>query len=233
VRASLKRLADVESSQPPEAQSMRLFDYRKEMLPNSFLQQREAASHDLDSAIAHTGLSIGYPAWNLLYYSLLCSLPRDGRQVVVVETGTNHGFSTIVLAQALKDLGLKSRVRTVDIDGAVSAIARENVARAGLQDWVEFHVENSLRYLSQLVREVDSVQFAFLDGDHRYEHVCKEFSVLYPSVVAARGKVYFDNTKSGGVALALRFIRKAYGGNLIEFPSCSWRPPGEAIWQPS
>ena len=28
------------------------------------------------------------------------------------------------------------------------------------------------------------------------------------------------------------FIRRAYAGDVIDFPYCSWRPPGNAIWQP-
>jgi hypothetical protein len=49
-------------------------------------------------AAVRTGLSMGYPAWNLLYYTLLCSLPPDP---VVAEVGTNLGFSTIVLVPGI------------------------------------------------------------------------------------------------------------------------------------
>lgn len=175
---------------------------------------------------------MGYPSWNLLYYALLCSLPPEVREPVIVETGTNQGFSTIVMAQALKDLGARSVVRTVDIDPDVVAIARANVAKAGLSDYVEFHVEDSLKYLKRVVQEVRAIHFAFLDGNHAYDHLRKEFSILHPRVAACRGKVYFDNTTAGGVARALRYIRVAYGGNLIEFENCSWQPPGNAIWQP-
>ena len=52
----------------------RRFDYKHELLPNEFLIKKEMESRDLSSAIENTGLSIGYPAWNLLYYSLFCSL---------------------------------------------------------------------------------------------------------------------------------------------------------------
>jgi hypothetical protein len=34
------------------------------------------------------------------------------------------------------------------------------------------------------------------------------------------------------VAEALRRIRAAHGGNLIEFANCSWAPPGNAVWRP-
>ena len=209
--------------------SRRMFDYDRRLLPNPYHAELESASPDLEAAVKLTGLSIGYPAWNLLYYCLLCSLPPQ--DAVVVETGTNQGFSTIVMAQALKDAGASAAVRTVDIDPEIVPRARHNVEKAGLSDYVEFHVGDSLGFLTELAGEQDHVDFAFLDGNHEFEHVMKEFEAIHPRVAACGGKVYFDNTLSGGVAEALRHIRAQYEGALVEFSNCSWSPPGNAIWQ--
>ncbi|MGH7897887.1 MAG: O-methyltransferase [Candidatus Binatia bacterium] len=213
-------------------ESRRLFGYREALLPNARLAEVDRrARHPLD-AVETSGFTIGYPAWNLLYYAALCALPRANREAVVVETGTNRGFSTIVLAQALADAGVAGSVDTVDIDAAVVAIARDNVAQAGLSHRVRFHVGDSIAFLHRLASERPGVDFAFLDGSHEYGHVRAEFAILFPAVVAARGIVYFDNTAAGGVARALHFVRRAYPGNLVEFPNCSWYPPGNAVWQP-
>jgi hypothetical protein len=209
--------------------SKRRFDYDRRLLVNPYLAEREAGCRDLRAAVARTGLSLGYPAWNLLYYSLLCSLPSS--DPVVVETGTNQGFSTIVLAQGLVDAGVGGLVRTVDLDPEVVEVAKRHAERAGLAERIRFHVGDSREFLTRLAGEVDHVDFAFLDGDHRTAAVVAEFELLYPLVAACDGKVYFDNTSRGGVATALRRIHAAYGGNLVEFPSCSWAPPGNAIWQ--
>jgi predicted O-methyltransferase YrrM len=209
----------------------RMFGYDRRLLVNPYLAEQETDVHDLESAIARTGFSLGYPAWNLLYYSLLCSLPRSG-QPVVIETGTNRGFSTIVLAQALHDAELRSPVWTVDIDPEVVKLAEQNLARAGLSELVRFTVGDSLEFLRSLRRDVDRVDFALLDGAHDAEHVVAEFELIHPLVASCGGKVYFDNTSAGGVAEALRRIRAAHGGNLIEFANCSWAPPGNAVWQP-
>lgn len=208
----------------------RAFDYDRNLLPNRYLAELESASPNLETAVTLTGLSIGYPAWNLLYYCLLCSLPRG--EAVVVETGTNHGFSTIVMAQAMKDAGARGVVRTIDIDPSVVPRAMENVEKAGLTDYVDFKIGDSLAHLRDLVGDQDHVDFAFLDGNHERVHVVKEFEILYPKLAACGGKAYFDNTASGGVADALRQIRATHGGNVVEFRSCSWSPPGNAIWQP-
>jgi predicted O-methyltransferase YrrM len=208
----------------------RMFTYDRQLLVNPYLAERESDVHDLPTAIASTGLSLGYPAWNLLYYSLLCSLPASNP--VVVETGTNQGFSTIVLAQALIDAGLEGVIRTVDIDPAVVTLAQQHAQQAKVAERIRFQVADSRDFLTTLATEVDHVDFAFLDGDHRAETVIAEFELLHPLVTACRGKVYFDNTAKGGVAKALRQIHATYGGNLVEFPTCSFAPPGNAIWQP-
>ena len=208
-----------------------MFDYDRQLLVNPYLAEQEAACHDLRSAVARTGLSLGYPAWNLLDYTLLCSLPSS--DPVVVETGTNLGFSTIVLAQALVDAGAGGVVLTVDIDPEMVELAKGHAAQAGVARSIRFHLGDSRDFLARLAGEVDHIDFAFLDGDHRAEAAVAEFQRLYPLVAACHCKVYFDNTSRGGVAKALRRIRATYGGNLIEFRNCSWAPPGNAIWQPN
>ena len=80
----------------------RIFDYDKKLLPNRFIAALEDQSLDIKSARNYSGKSIGYPAWNLLYYSVLCSID-PGEESILIETGTNWGVSTIILGQALKE----------------------------------------------------------------------------------------------------------------------------------
>jgi len=201
----------------------RLTDYDLGLLVNQTLREAEK-----NSAIA---LSMGYPAWNLLYFALLCSLPEH-KPVTIVETGTNQGFSTIVLAQALRDSGAVGHVDTVDISAELVEIARNNVKHAGLEDLVTFHVGDSTDFLRDLRQKTASVDFAFIDAGHSYADVMAEFRALYP-LVRFDGTVYFDNTSAGGVKKALNYIRRRYRGNIVEFGRCSWLPPGNAVWQPS
>jgi predicted O-methyltransferase YrrM len=216
--------------QIPPAQIRRVFDYERRLLPNLFLAESDANSRDLPSAVRNTGLSIGYPSWNLLYYTLLCSV--DSPDPVVIETGTNLGFSTIVLAQALKDANATSVVRTVDINPAAVTRARENAVRAGLDNRISFTVGDSIEFLRRLATELDRVDFAFLDGGHAAAHVIAEFEILYPLLHSAGGKVYFDNSGAGDVAAAIQHLRNRFGGNFIHFANTSWCPPGTTLWQP-
>ena len=210
--------------------SRRRFDYDRRLLPNPYMAVLEP--QELERPTRHQGLTIGYPAWNLLYYSLYCSVDPERDDLVVIETGTNRGLSTISMAQALKDVGADAIVETVDLDDSKTEIARENVESAGLTDRVEFYIGDSLEFLRSLTARVDHVDFVFLDDNHDHEHVAREIEIVHPLVASRRGKIYFDNTTAGGVAEALRDLRRTYGGNLVEFENCSWRPPGNAVWQP-
>jgi precorrin-6B methylase 2 len=230
---------------PPERyRTARRFDYDRSLLPNRYIASLEPDDvTDLETAVPRTGMTIGYPAWNLLYYSLFAGLPTRLDvlgphvtpvldDVVVVETGTNTGMSTIVMAQALKDLGLDAVVQTVELDEGRVERAKRNVENAGLTDHVRFHAGDSLEFLRGLVEREPHVDFAFLDDHHTAEHVVQEIEILYPALLPRRGKLYFDNTSLGGVEVALRHLRREYGGNLVEFQNCSALPPGNAIWQP-
>ncbi|MGJ3240287.1 MAG: O-methyltransferase [Anaerolineae bacterium] len=211
----------------------RRIDYNYNLLPNPYIAEQEAQTGSIDDVLAHTGYSVGYPAWNLLYYALYASLNfTDQRPPIIIETGTNQGYSTIVMAQVLHDLKINSKIITVEFDSATAEIARQNIEAAGLSEYVDLRVGDAVQFLRDFVATHDHIDFIFLDDDHSYEHVRREFDIIYKHVVACNGKVYMDNTASGGVGRALRYIRRAYGGNLVEFLNCSWGPPGNAIWQP-
>src|SRR4051812_8528762 len=59
----------------------------------------------------------------------------------VLEIGTSNGYSTIWLGDAVQATG--GALVTLEIDPARTALARENVARAGLADVVELRAEDA------------------------------------------------------------------------------------------
>ena len=68
----------------------------------------------------------------------------------VLEIGTLGGYSTIWFARALPPGG---KVVTLEVDPAHSAVARKNIARAGLADRVEMRSGRAADTLAQLVAE--------------------------------------------------------------------------------
>src|SRR3954468_7021134 len=76
---------------------------------------------------------------------LLGVLIRTKRARRVLEIGTSNGYSTIWLADAAAATG--GTVLTVEIEPSRTALARENLARAGLEDRVELRTEDAAQTL--------------------------------------------------------------------------------------
>ena len=97
---------------------------------------------------------------------MLHLLARMAGASAILEVGTLGGYSTIELARALPADG---RLVTLEIDPHHAAVARENVARAGLADRVEVLVGPAAETLEKLSGPFD---FIFIDAD-------KPSNVLY------------------------------------------------------
>ena len=219
-----------------EPRDYRRFDYPRQLLPNAYLVTLEDDVVSLDQARERTGLTLGYPGWGVLYYALLSHLdPASFNHII--ETGTNRGCSTIVLAQALKDSGCRGIVHTIELDPKNFAEATCNLERAGLLAFVRARRGDSREELKALSAGIDVVRVAFLDASHKYADVLEEFEILRP-MLGADSIVIFDNTypiadagEDPCVHGALHELVRRHGGNLVNFPYVSWHTPGLAIWQ--
>jgi predicted O-methyltransferase YrrM len=214
----------------------RRFDYNRTLLPNAFLGELESNVNSLDQAKEKTGYTIGYPGWNLIYYILLSHL-KPNQHNNIVETGSNQGCSTIVLAQALRDSLGDGRVYTVELLPENYEIAKQNFANAGVDDLIDARLGDSKEILKQLHSELTTIRTAFLDASHLLDDVFSEFELIYP-LLEEDSIVIFDNTyqiaepnEDQRVFGALHRIKETYGGNLINFEFVSWYTPGMAIWQ--
>lgn len=218
-----------------EPKFFRSYDYDRRLLPNAHLRELDDVQ-DLTEAKEKTGWSIGYPGWGLLYYLVMTSLNPESDNVII-ETGTNHGSSTIMLAQSLVDSGASGHVHTFEIDQDFYDTATNNIAQAGLSDVVTQYLGDAKSLVPQQLEQVSEVQVAFLDGAHFVVDVLEEFAAVHAKL-ARNGLVIFDNTyliadedEDQRVHGALATIMSTYGGNLVNFPSVSWYTPGVAIWQ--
>lgn len=214
----------------------RMFGYDLSLLPNRHLAALEDGVRTIEEARARTGASIGYPGWGLIYHLLLCHLDHSRREVIV-ETGTNWGCTTIVLAQALVDAGCEGRVVTFELDPNNAEVALRNIRAAGLEDRVELHLGDSRNHVDAALRGEKGLRFALLDASHLHDDVVTEFERVRPRL-APDALVLFDNTyriaednEDQRVNGALRTIQERHGGNLINMEFVSWFTPGLAIWQ--
>ena len=92
---------------------------------------------------------------------LLHLLARATGAKRILEIGTLAGYSTIWLARALPPEG---RLTTIERDAAAATLARENIARAGLDGVVDLMEGDAREVLSQLEGPFDLV---FIDADKR------------------------------------------------------------------
>lgn len=116
----------------------------------------------------------------------------------ILEIGTLGGYSTIWLARALPHDG---RLVTLEISDAHAAVARDNLARAGVADRVEVCVAPALTSLARLASlQPAPFDFVFVDAD-------KENSLPYFEAVLGLSRpgtvIVVDNVvREGDVALS-------------------------------
>jgi len=93
------------------------------------------------------------------------------RPNLILDIGTNHGLSAIVMAMALRDCGLdKSRIFTIDIDEGFLKIADAQIRGLGLSKYIEIRRCTSSELDPKLFFDI-----VFLDGRSYFEWVFKRF----------------------------------------------------------
>jgi predicted O-methyltransferase YrrM len=120
---------------------------------------------------------------------MLGVLVRAKQARAVLEIGTSNGYSTIWLADAAEATG--GRVVTLEIEPARTALARENLATAGLEARVELRTEDAGRALRALPD--DAFDVVFLDAER------PAYTAYWPDLVrilAPAGLLAVDNVVS-------------------------------------
>jgi predicted O-methyltransferase YrrM len=130
-----------------------------------YIAETLVKSDDALEAALRDSAAAGLPAINVSpsQGKLLHLLARMQGARNILEVGTLGGYSTIWLARALPADG---RLISLEIDPKHAAIARTNIARAGLAGVAEVRVAPALDSLSQLAAERgDPFDLTFIDAD--------------------------------------------------------------------
>ena len=80
----------------------------------------------------------------------------------MLEIGTLGGYSTIWLARALPQAG---KLITLEVNPKHADVARQNIARAGLESKVDMRIAAALDSLPVLAQEGQVFDFVFIDAD--------------------------------------------------------------------
>ena len=130
---------------------------------------------------------------------LLWILVRACRATRILEVGTSNAYSTIWLADAVRETS--GRVITLEHNPDKIALARANLAEAGLTEYVDLHEGEAEETLSQLSGPFDLV---FLDAD-RPQYIIY-FELVFPKLVSG-GLLVADNVVSHAQDLAAYLAR--------------------------
>jgi predicted O-methyltransferase YrrM len=95
----------------------------------------------------------------------------------ILELGTSLGITTAYLASAKKD----TVVVTMEGAKAVADLARDNFSKLKLEN-IELIEGNFDDTLSATVKKMNSIDMAFVDGNHRYEPTVRYYRELLPAM---------------------------------------------------
>ena len=134
--------------------------------------------------------TINYQHGRLLY-SFLSTFFKNSNNLIILETGTARGFSSVVISKALTDLNIENfEIHTIDViphnlkiywntidDIRLGKRTREKLLNnySNLLDKIKFHSGTSKKCLKNL-NKLKRINFCFLDGAHDYNSVKHEFN---------------------------------------------------------
>ena len=132
--------------------------------------------------------NINYQHGRILYSEISHYIKNNPLQnIIILETGTARGFSSVCMSKAISDCKSKGEVHTIDILpndkkiywNSISDIDGKKTRLELLENWKDytdriiFHSGDSTKVLKNL--NLDRVNFAFLDGSHNQKKLAIEF----------------------------------------------------------
>ena len=182
---------------------------------------------------------INYNHGRILYSSLKNYLENlkkkdHSKNIHILETGTARGFSAICMAKAINDTPeYTGKIYTIDILPAdvpmywniIDDHEKKKTRIELLQKWnselksIKFLKGKTEDVLKKL--KISRVNFAFLDAEHDYKSVLKEYEYLRDRQIPG-DIIFFDDVtpnKFPGVVNALNQIKKNghYSVNFLDF----------------
>jgi predicted O-methyltransferase YrrM len=154
--------------------------------------------------------------------SLLQGLVLGNRAERIVQLGTHAGYSALLLGFMMRRMNVRRGLFTIDIDRELLAAARNWIARAELQEFVEIAERNSLdAATTQVAKDFlrDDPVLIILDSSHEYGATLRELDLWYDALApggllvvhdVSRFAQGFDVTQSGGVQHAFNEWRAAH-----------------------
>lgn len=178
-----------------------------------------------DDDARHPIAPISVASWRGEFVRNLCLAERATSSV---EVGMAWGLSTLHIVEALLANGATGRTHVV-IDPMQSTMfhnaARRTLRESGVDEMVEFYEAPSDLVLPRLISEGRHFDFAFIDGDHRFEAAFLDV-VLVDRLLKPGGVVAIDDTWSHPVYLACKFLEVYFRYTPV---AEQLKPPGDSF----
>lgn len=121
------------------------------------------------------------------YGQLLYRIAKYYAPAQTIELGTSLGITTAYLSMANE----KGTVTTIEGDRSIAAVAYNNFLKLGLKN-IELVNEPFDECLGNILRKRDKIDFAFIDGNHRFE-ATQEYFLLLLSHMGKESVIVFDD----------------------------------------
>jgi predicted O-methyltransferase YrrM len=136
----------------------------------------------------------------------LQNLIAERKPKTTLEIGLAYGVSALFICEALQKCGGAKHIaidpnQSTDFRG----IGLNNLRLAGFADFVELRELPAHLALPQLEAQGATVEFAFIDGWHTFDHALTDFFHV-DRILATGGVVVFDDAFFPGVHQACRFV---------------------------
>lgn len=114
-------------------------------------------------------------------YNLLYGLVRQMNPQTLVEIGSGNGRSLLATTKALEDNeSYNAKIYVFDIlEVGNETSLFENVKNSGLSKYIDITIGDSINTIPEKLKTVPKLDFTFIDGDHHYEYVSKDFENIY------------------------------------------------------
>ena len=143
----------------------------------------------------------------------LGDLVRRLKPAATIEVGMGWGLSTLHMLEAMvENGGLRQPHIIMDPFQAKTFHngARRVIREAGAEGLVEFHQEPSEIFLPKLVEQGRKFDFAFIDGDHRFDGAFVDVVFIH-KLLEPGGVMAVDDTELDAVHLACEFAITNWG----------------------
>jgi predicted O-methyltransferase YrrM len=140
---------------------------------------------------------------------LLSRLIRERKPKVSLEVGLAFGISALFICEAMKESTINPKHIVIDPAQNAAAywsgVGLANLERAGYRSFVEFIEKPSQIALPELVTARQKIDFAFVDGEHTFDHVLVDFFFI-DQLLNVGGVVVLDDTSYPSIRRVARFI---------------------------